>query len=353
LEAVRHFAMDATSCFVTAAGFEDRSLAFSNQVRLSRDTSIIVLSYLPADSANRMKELLDALRDVGGTSADATTLAYDRFAPDAFYEQFVDRIRDRPSVILNMSAMSKLSIMICLEACRAANKDVSLLYSEARHYGPSQQMYETARRKRQISRPSLQVETDVHGVVRVSCLSSVAMQGQPTAAIAFMSFNELLTQALVNSTCPGRLFLINGRPPVLTWRERATAWIHSELRREWPSDDNPLDAQGLPLRATSTLDYRETIDTLFDLYWKLSPSYRVILAPTGSKMQAVAGYLLHAVHPDVHVEYPTARGFLDLYSKGVGRAWRVNLGKLGNLVENVRMRERETMLQVAIPGTTS
>ena len=35
----------------------------------------------------------------------------------------------------------------------------------------------------------------------------------------------------------------------------------------------------------------------------------MILAPTGSKMQAVACALLKICCPDVHVEYPTAESF--------------------------------------------
>ena len=54
----------------------------------------------------------------------------------------------------------------------------------------------------------------------------------------FMSFNESLTQALLDCVFPSRLFLINGRPPVHIWRETATAWIHETLRSEWRESDN-------------------------------------------------------------------------------------------------------------------
>jgi hypothetical protein len=171
------------------------------------------------------------------------------------------------------------------------------------------------------------------------------MQGQPNAAIAFMSFNELLTQVLINSVNPGRLLLINGRPPHLRWREGATAWIHEQLRSEWPDDDNPL-VDGLPARSTSTLDYRETVGVLLDLYWRLATDHRIIIAPTGSKMQAVACYVVHAVHPDVQVEYPTPEGFLDLYSSGVGRSWSVCFGKIGQAVRDWTLEERRSRLMI-------
>ena len=40
-------------------------------------------------------------------------------------------------------------------------------------------------------------------------------QGQPTAALAFMSFNDALTQVVLNTVDPARLFLINCKPPKL------------------------------------------------------------------------------------------------------------------------------------------
>jgi len=154
-----------------------------------------------------------------------------------------------------------------------------------------------------------------------------------------MSMNEVLTQALINSISPSRLFLINGRPPHHSWRERATAWIHDELRREWPEGDNPCnvkDGAALPVRVASTLDYQETVDVLLDLYWSNAAQYRIVLAPTGSKMQTVGSFVVKAVHPDIHIEYPTPESFLPTYSKGVGDRWIVDFGSLQSLLVSLR-----------------
>jgi hypothetical protein len=171
------------------------------------------------------------------------------------------------------------------------------------------------------------------------------MQGQPTAAMAFMSFNEELIQALLNSVYPARLFMINSKPPRLKWREEATAWIHEPLLKEWSEADNPV-SDGLPVRTASTLDYRESLAILRELYWDLTVDHRVLLAPTGSKMQTLGCYMLTALHPDVHVEYPTPQGFLDLYSDGIGRQCIVRFGALATLVAALHRAEREERLNV-------
>jgi hypothetical protein len=177
------------------------------------------------------------------------------------------------------------------------------------------------------------------------------MQGQPTAAIVFMSFNDALTQSLLNTVYPGRLFLINGRPPLHSWREAATAWVHDQVRREW-EEDNPVqldNATGLamPLRSASTLDYRESVILLVELYWQLSASHRVLLAPAGSKLQAIACYLVKSLHPDIHIEYPSPEGFVPEYSFGIGDRWVVSLGVISKKISAINEVERHAFLEIA------
>ena len=248
--------------------------------------------------------------------------------------------------------MSKLAILLILSVCRGLDLEVTILYAEAEGYGPSREEFEKAKEKNEIHRPTLQIFTGVHGVVRVSSLASVAMQGQPTAALVFMSFNDALTQVLLNTVYPSRLFLINGRPPVHTWREEATAWIHDQVRREW-DEDNPVVQTSetsipVPRRAVSTLDYRETLLLLIRLYWQLSATHRVLLAPGGSKMQAVGCYFAKALHPDIHIEYPSPEGFLPEYSSGISGRWSVSLGRLSALVDAICIEEQREFLELAV-----
>jgi hypothetical protein len=196
------------------------------------------------------------------------------------------------------------------------------------------------------------VYSGLGGVVRSSRLSSVSLQGEPTALIAFMSMNEVLTQALIDCICPSRLFLINGRPPDHRWREQATAWIHDELRREWPLADNPTASVGseppTPSRVTSTLDYTESVSVLLDLYWECSAEYRIVLAPTGSKMQAVACLIAKALHSDIHIEYPTPESFLREYSNGIGARWLVDFGCLQERLLEWRRRIINDRLMISV-----
>jgi hypothetical protein len=71
---------------------------------------------------------------------------------------------------------------------------------------------------------------------------------------------------------------------------------------------------------TSTLDYRETLTRLLKLYSMHAVHERLLISPTGSKMQTVAVGLFRANVKDVQIVYPTPKSFQspDGYTLGVG-----------------------------------
>ena len=332
---------------IAAPGFEDRTLAICSRIRATSGASAILLEYAPSNSANRFSEVVEELAQAG--LQRQSSLVYDRFDPGDFEQRLRNRLSRSCSgrAFVDISTMSKLAVILVLKVLTALGVRVVLFYAEAETYGPNKQEFELAKESNEVHRPSLRIFSGVHGIVRVHSLASVAMQGQPTAAIAFMSFNDALTQSLLNTVYPARLFLINGRPPVYFWREHATAWIHDQVRLEWPSD-NPMgaDGSGLPARSVSTLDYRETVVKLLELYWQLSTSHRILLAPAGSKFQAVGCYIVKALHPDIHIEYPSPEGFLRVYSTGTGRCWQLDLGTICGLISRLSEMERTLFLRI-------
>jgi hypothetical protein len=351
--------MNYTDILIAAGGFEDRALVSSIVVQPSAIARAVLLRYKPDDQRNRLEELRNRLRGNGFCVGDDDVLDFDRYDPEGFSETFRDRLlaAGAERVVLDISAMSKLAILLCLDVCRELNLETSIIYSEAETKGPSREQYQLARVEKNLHRPSIQLYTGIHGVIHVARLSSVAMQGQPSAAIAFMSFNELLTQALLNAVFPSRLFLINSRSPTWQWRESATAWIHEQLRAEWPAEDNPIELMSitnseLPKRTASALDYKEALKLLLGLYWELAVDHRILLAPTGSKMQTVACFLTRALHPDIHIEYPTPEGFFENYSSGVGASWLISFGPLGDLLKTFRLEERRLLLGIQFPGNS-
>jgi hypothetical protein len=64
-------------------------------------------------------------------------------------------------------------------------------------------------------------------------------------------------------------------------------------------------------------------------------------------MQTVGAFIARAMHPDMHVEYPTPKGFLDFYSRGIGSKWIVDFGRLGDFVSRLREQDIQEHLTVA------
>lgn len=65
-------------------------------------------------------------------------------------------------------------------------------------------------------------------------------------------------------------------------------------------------------------------------------------------MQAVGCYLAKALHPDIHIEYPSPEGFLPEYSSGIAARWILNLGRLGRLLDVISIEERREFLELSI-----
>lgn len=296
------------SLLICAEGFEDRSLSFVHSVNAKLFSSSFVFTYFPTRKS-RLPELMSAC---GLCSVAAPRVFnYDRFNPSDFEVEFSAAIAkvvlDFEEIVVDISVMSKLMIVIVLHSLRFYKGILRIIYSEPVNYSPSREQFEQ-------NYKSLRLATNlpsygVHDVVRTPMLTSVVMQRSPTIIVAFTSFNEQLIRALLSNFSPTHLFLINGVPPSLCWREEATQRIHGDILNDY-RNDNPVGQDGRLEKRVSTLFYGEAFDVLRDIYNKYCVSHRIVLAPTGSKMQAVGCALLKLCCADVHIEYPTPESFL-------------------------------------------
>lgn len=82
------------------------------------------------------------------------------------------------------------------------------------------------------------------------------------------------------------------------------------------------------IHRTSTLDYRETLRLLLELYADHSAFDKLVVSPTGSKLQSVAVGIATAFLRDLQVVYPTPMKFTDKerHTVGVANYFRISLG---------------------------
>ncbi len=347
LKSIHKIQLRPGEVLISAGGFEDRVLAIPSILTKESPPEglAIVLEYLPHDEKNRLDEVVTALRQ---RCAQVETEKYDLHHPEGFDQILTDRLYSLKAcaVCLDISGMSRLAIMIIADVLREMNLPLRIVFAEARDYAPSEEEFESAKKGDEQHLPTSFIHTGIHDVLHVRRLSSVRMQSNATLLIAFDSFNEALCQALINMINPSRFILINGLPPrdELLWREEATKYVHQFLRKEWNIEDD-----NVPVKTTSTLYYAETYELLTSLYWRFSTEHRIIIAPTGSKMQTLGSYLMRAVHEDVHLEYPAVSGFFgDKYSRGVREIWEIDFGNMGDFIS--RLRQQEILSHLGLPS---
>jgi hypothetical protein len=313
--------------FITAMGFEDRANRIAECLsKTAIQGSIIAIRYMNAKGMNHEAEFRSNFE--GNRNWKIREIKYSTAHPHKFEPEFdqslsLVHISNDDVILVDISAMSKFLILITLLRLWQVQKKVRISITTAVKYAPTKDEFDTTMMKlgENIRDFAGQPSSGVSAILRSNCLTSTRMQGQPTCAVAFTSFNEELIRHAIGTLNPRRLILINGKPPseMSAWRASATQAIHAKLISEY-SVDNPTDAQsGLLVRTTSTLDYRDSLGVLEELHEKYGLHERMIYFATGSKMQTVALAIHKRRHTDVHIEYPTPDSyFFQEYSKGVG-----------------------------------
>lgn len=314
------YPLTSDDVLVTCAGFEDRAFEFLRRAvgEGASGFSLVGINYLPEVGANRKPEL-EAL--VRGRTSSETWLTYDRQTPGDAGKDVLATCPPSHRLLVDVSGMSRLLVVQIVSAIVRAGKasTTTILYTEAAQYPPTQGAVESAFSKAdQLFGVIHFISSGLFGLIAPAELSTVAMYGQPIRLIAFPTFNPTQFAALCSEINSSFFTVVHGVPP-----NPENAWRTDAIRRL-----NNIDAlrRSEELR-TSTLDYRETVKLLVDLYQRHGDRQKLVVAPTGSKMQSLAVGIVVGVTRDIQVVYPAPRLFLEPenYTKGVRALYGLNL----------------------------
>ena len=202
-------------------------------------------------------------------------------------------------------------------SARSARSEV--LYCSAKVYPPKREQVESKLAEHtDLIDLTMFLSAGVFGLTIVPELSSVAMQGQPLRVITFPSWNTTQLAAVCSEIQASHFTIVHGLPPdpQNAWRRDA---IRALNRIDLLSDQEEFNV--------STLDYRETLDLLLNIYDTYRQGAKLVISPTGSKMQSLAVGVVCAFLRDVQVAYPTPRLFAAPadYTQGVGHLYRLPL----------------------------
>ncbi len=300
------FSINKSRLLITSEGFEERSLSFLSQELPKCFDKIIISKYYPLKKS-RYNELLSVIYKHYSNDV-VHEITFNRIEPFLFEIEMQEHLAECSSqfdeIVLDISVMSKYMIMQIMSLLKDYSGELRVIYTEPMQYAP---LKESELLEEQTSATVLP-SVGVQNIIRTPLLTSLIMQQSPSMLVTFLSFNEQLIRALLSECNPARLMLINGVPPHLAWREAAMNDIHKNIIKEYYRD-NQTDKDGLLVRKCSTLNYTETFELIADIYKKFGEDYRIILSPTGSKMQAIGCALIKNCCEDIHIEYPTPESY--------------------------------------------
>jgi hypothetical protein len=334
---------------VLSEGFEERSLSYINECRHITIDKIILCKYSPIRKSSKYEQIRSIILSKFKNS-QITILEFDRFNPLDFEVKFhlecskLDKIDE---IIIDISVMSKYLIMQIFCTLSNYTGKIRIVYAEPFFHAPSEEEYNRISDK--LSNATILPDEiavfpsfGVHNVIRTPLLTSIVMQKSPVLLLAFLSFNEQLIRSLLLEFSPMHLYLINGVSSYYQWKEKAMADIHRYIRKEYQYD-NPLDLNGYLQRKSNMLNYIETFDLLASIYREKCIDYRIVLAPTGTKMQTLGCALIKLCCPDIHIEYPIPESYyIDGYSSSAIR--QIHQVVFNNLPELIRIISEQYQL---------
>lgn len=315
LEPVARFELTSEDWLIVCAGFEDRALGvLQNAVSGRVPFNVLIVDYRPFFPENK----LNAIHGICQSAhLKVVELRYDREEPAGFGAAMIEKLSPVTGrIFIDVSAMSRLLVMQVLVALGTRSTGFTncfVAYAEAKNYPPTrvEAEAELTRCKSDTTFSILFLSSGVFEITVVPELSSSAPAGAQTRLIAFPSLDAHQLTALRAEVQPSRFSFIEGVPPSSEnkWRQHIISQLNCL--------DEIHDAERTQ---TSTLDYRETLDALLKLYSEHSVRDRLLLCPTGSKMQTVAAGIFRAIISDVQIAYPTPHGFCkpDGYTLGIG-----------------------------------
>ncbi len=315
--------------FLCAIGFEDRAYTILEEIiRIKKPIQAIIgISYKPVDPKNktdRFQKLISCL----GPEIKTGMIVYDRYNPegfDLFNKQVQGVFLNVSSIVVDISGMSKFLIILLLNFLKKVKSNVYVVYTEAEKYYPLKDDFIRSKENGPENVPEF-LTTSIYNIVTTQSVSSASMQGYPLLMIAFPTFNQKELFALINELSPKSLVLIEGTPHEEhnIWRKDAIRWINQRM-----------DEYIIKRYTVSTFKYKETILTLEKIYDECKYTNKIVVAPTGSKLQTFGVFLFKLMHPDIQLVYPVTRQFAQEYTEGSIASWQISIPDLPGLIREL------------------
>lgn len=313
--------------YIGCAGFEDRATSSLDYFKLNNILidNTLGIKYRPYTHKNRVKDFKTKIIDLGG---QIKWRIYNRYNPREFERQLIkvfnwNEIND---LIVDISGMSKMLILILLQNLKEIyHNKIFIIYCEAEIYHPTKQEYQDAIKIASLKMPMF-LTSDIYRVITSPSLSSVSMQGYPILLIAYPTFNYLELITLYNEMNPQKIILIEGDP--LNEKDKWRLDAIKEVNKDFSSSPD-INSETI---VYTTFDHIPNLEGLEDIYKQYCYTHKILVAPTGSKLQTIACSIFKNIYSDVQIVYPVTKAFIGEYSEGCRRIWGLDYTNFNNSI---------------------
>lgn len=318
--------IDENDTLIMCSGFEERSV-WSLDLACSlgaHDFNVIHIAYDPYQEENKT-DLVAGFVEQSGLKAKH--IRYDRFHPAGIGESVTSLLAAcNGRIYIDVSGMSRLLIVQVLVGLARGGYlwRCSVIYSEAVKYFPTETEFADDQVCALDGTPDSYISMGVYEVAATPELSAIAMQGEAIRLVLFPSFNRDQVGSLLMEILPTYLEVIYGEPSddVNRWRLDAIKRCNHETL------SNAVDISEYE---SDTIDYRDALMKLLDIYSRHSVFDRILISPTGSKMQSIAVAIIKIFLDDVQIVYPIPHEFADpnKYTEGVKCMYLLDMSSIG------------------------
>lgn len=334
--------------FIGAIGFEDRSsICFSKWCSAAsgrkRHALLVCYPFNAKENELQAERFRESAREAG---VDPILIPYENLT---IFGEVLRHVRENTRlehVMLDISSMASFAFYPVMSAVLegATGACLSVCYTEAEEYFPSNEEWSQFQAKAagldMLERARLFDESHFQSRGVESVFEALNFTGRnidnlPSKLIVVPNFsfervNRMIDHAVSRYHIErGTLEWIIGMPP----DQARNGWRYDALWEMYSKPNSKRDA--------STLNYKEMISTLHDIWWESFQSQSLVIATVGSKAQHLGTLLFLLMHSDVGLVLAEPREFTaSRYSAKAGRCWSLDFGKVCGLVSKLKQWNR-------------
>jgi hypothetical protein len=322
--------------FVAAFGYEERTSAAAAALARAgtRVGAALMLEYDLYHEAteNRRPDYERLLHDLTGGSPHRPINAPVGTPDASFMLRFGKALRAAsnrpdPRVLFDCTSCPSLMVSQVLRVLLEAPCHLTLLYSEAVTYYPTQSEWEASEWGRYPGR----IRGPFEGFQFTTAPAGLQADDpgeKPVLLVAFPTFHTERTDGVLAVLEPSARVWVFGEP-----HDLAKNAYRVQMMQKMAA---PLLQPGDLWTTMTTFDYRPVVAGVAGIYRNYRATHRIVVMPHGSKMQTVGVGLFAAVHP-ASLVFAMPRSYdPDRYSSGCVGVWTVPIGDTSKFLDQLR-----------------